>query len=192
MRKIIFDRSKLTPSKKRGSPTPAVGARSVLGAILRPSKLRLRMLFSGISLDQKMGWRRGVSSLPLILILGGLITTMALGATLLVFLVNNANLGERASAEALAIARSGIDDGILQVLRNKNCPDASCLASYEVSLDNRTAAVTICKDFCDGICKHTIISIAQVLTNHKKIKAILETDPITGEVLIESIADMPL
>jgi len=134
----------------------------------------------------------GVSSLPLILILGGLITTMALGATLLIFLVNNANLGERASAEALATARSGIEDGILRVLRNKNCPDVSCPASYNVVLDTWTAAVTICKDSCDGIGKHTIISTSQVLTNQKKIKAILEADPKTGEVLIESITDMPL
>ena len=145
-----------------------------------------------ISLDQKMGWRSGVSSLPLILILSSLIITMALGATLLVFLVNNANLGERASAEALSTARSGIDDGILRVMRNKNCPDAACPASYEVILDNRTAVVTICKDSCDGAGKHTIISISQVLTNQKKIKAILEADPITGEVFIESITDIPL
>ena len=37
-----------TPSKKRGSFAPAAKALSVLGAILRPSKLRLRMLFSEI------------------------------------------------------------------------------------------------------------------------------------------------
>lgn len=134
----------------------------------------------------------GVSSLPLILILGGLITTMALGATLLVFLVNNANLGERASAEAFITARSGIDDGILQVVRNKNCPDAFCLASYNVILDGHTATVTICKDSCDGAGKHTIISTSQVLTNQKKIKAILEADPVTGEVLVESITELPI
>ena len=52
--------------------------------------------------------------------------------------------------------------------------------------------VRICKDCCDGIGKHTIISTSQVLTNQKKIKAILEADPKTGEVLIESITDMPL
>ena len=130
---------------------------------------------------------KGISSLPVILLLGGIIVTFAIGATLLIFLLNNANLGERMAAEALTAGRSGIEDGILRVIRNKNYQ-----GDYSLIVNNRTVDVKICKDTCDPIGKHIITAINAAAINRRQIKAILEVNAITGEVLIESIKEMPL
>ena len=148
-----------------------------------------------IFLRKKLPSASGISSLPVVLLLSSTILTFAIGAALLIFLLNNANLGERLTDEALISARAGVEDGILRVVRNKNCPNSSCMtspSSYTMIVNARTVTVTICKDACDGSGKTTITSVASAGVNNRQIKAILEVDAITGQALIESIKETAL
>jgi len=133
----------------------------------------------------------GFSSLPMLLLLGGIIVIFALGASLLIFSLNNANLGERLSWEALAAAQSGINDAILHVVRDQNCPDASCPANYTLLVGERSVVVTISKDF-PQIGKHTIMAEAAAGINRRKLTAILQTGDASGETIIESLQETPL
>lgn len=96
------------------------------------------------------------------------------------------------SAEALSAARSGIEDGLLRIVRNKNCPDVSCVSNYSFAVGNTSVTVTICKDTCSGSGKHTIIAVGQSLYNRRKLVAVVETNAATGEVAIESVKDLPI
>ncbi|MDP3880679.1 MAG: hypothetical protein Q8Q32_00650 [bacterium] len=140
----------------------------------------------------KFAFNKGIASLPAMLLFGGIIIEIAIASAFLVFYLNNTIYGTRLGNEALAAAQAGIDDGILQVILDKDCPNAACSASYSIDVDNRSVDVTICKDTCQGSNTHEITALGKALTRRHKIVAILSTDPYTGLVSIDSIQEEEL
>ena len=88
-----------TPSKKRGSFAPAAKALSVLGAILRPSKLRLSDLSAGRQVLFSGVWLKPKSLLIIFLVLAGLSIVWSWNEGLAIY-----NFGRLALLVLLALA----------------------------------------------------------------------------------------
>ncbi len=131
----------------------------------------------------------GVSTLPTMLLLGGIIIEIAIASAFLTYYFNITNFASRLTAEALAAARAGADDAIIRVVRNK-----SFYGSYSVEVANgRTAAVTVCNVTCPGLGsgQAKVTSTASVLNKKSRVEAVL-TITTDGQVAVNSIAEVPL
>lgn len=64
--------------------------------------------------------QKGVGTLIVVLILGGIIVEIALAGILAVTFLNSQNYGVRVSAQALASAQSGFEEAFVRIIRNKN------------------------------------------------------------------------
>lgn len=137
---------------------------------------------------EKLKGKKGVSTLPTMLLLGGIIIEIAIAIAFLTYYFNVTNSASRLSAEALATARAGLDDGIIKVVRNK---DYSNPSGYSVTVGNRVATVAVCKDTCVSG-KTQVISMASVLNKQRKLEAILTVDATTGQVTVDSIQETPI
>ena len=146
------------------------------------------MMIGFLSCDR----REGFSSLPAILFIGGLLVQIAIAMAFLLYVFSNTTFTVRFRAEALAAARAGIEDGIITIIRNKDCPTIGCTSPYTVTVGGRTATVTLCKDTCAGVGKTQIDSIGQAVTEKRFLRAILSIDSTTGAVTTESIQELPL
>lgn len=129
---------------------------------------------------------RGVSALPMILLIGGIVIEFAVSIAFLVFLVNNTNFGARLSAEALAAARSGIDDGIRRVIRN-----TSYNTTYDLTVGSRAVTVVVAAN-TPTTNKTQITATGSAGTRQRQLVAVLQIDATTGEVVIESISEQSL
>ncbi len=135
--------------------------------------------------------RKGISVLPTVLILGGIIMNVAIAAALGVFLVTRSGFGDRLSAEALAAATAGIQDGKLRIARNQNFTTGP--GGYDLVVGGRTAAISICSDLpeCGGPGKIKISSVGSAGTHKRKIEALVAVSPLGG-IDIQSVAEVPL
>jgi hypothetical protein len=136
--------------------------------------------------------RRGVASLPAIILFGGLMVEIGLAGAFLIYYLNNSLYGTRLSQAALVAAQAGIEDGMLKVILDKSCPNISCPASYSIETDSGTADVVICKDSCSGAGTTQITSTGSSLTRKHKIVAVLTVNTTTGLVTKDSITEIPL
>lgn len=126
------------------------------------------------------------------LLLGGVIIEIAIAVAFLAYYFNTTIFATRLTAEALAAAQAGVDDAIIRVVLNKNCPDSSCPSPYTLTVNRATTDVTICKDTCAGVGKHEITSTGNSLNKKKKLRAVIQVDSTTGEVRTESITEVAL
>lgn len=110
----------------------------------------------------------------------------------LVYYLNSTNFGARLSAEALTAASAGIEDALIKIVRDKNCPNINCVSPYTLDVGDRSAVITICKDSCAGSGTHQINSVGRALTQRRQLVAVVETNSVTGEVKIISIQEEPL
>lgn len=135
---------------------------------------------------------RGVASLPAIILFGGLMVEMGLAGAFLIYYLNNSLYGTRLSQAALVSAQAGIEDGVLKVVLDKNCPNINCPASYSITTESGSADITICKDTCSGAGTTEITSIGISLTRKHKIVAIVSVNSNTGLVTKQSVTEQPL
>ncbi|MBI2011080.1 MAG: hypothetical protein HYS89_02560 [Candidatus Colwellbacteria bacterium] len=132
---------------------------------------------------------KGVSALPVILLVSMIILELAIAVALTASSLSNTFYGERMASEALSAARAGAEDAIIRVIRYKNCPTTGCPASYTVTVGSRTADVTIASDGSGHI---TINSTGAAFTRKKKVQVILGVNSSTGEVKLQSFAEVAL
>mgnify|MGYP001576961993 CR=1 FL=1 len=126
------------------------------------------------------------------LLLGGVIIEIAIAVAFLAYYFNTTIFATRLTAEALVAAQAGVDDALIKIVLNKNCPDSNCPSPYTLTVSRATADVTICKDTCAGAGKHEITSIGNSLNKKKKLRAVVQVDSTTGEVRTESINEIAL
>jgi hypothetical protein len=136
--------------------------------------------------------RAGFSTLPTMLFLGGLIVEIAIAMTFLFQIFSTTHFAARLSGQAFVIAGAGIDDALIRIVRNKNCPGTGCPSSYDLEVNPGTASITICKDSCDEVGKTRIESIGSTGVQRRKIRAILSVDAVTGKIDIDSIQETSL
>src|SRR3989338_6116048 len=135
---------------------------------------------------------KGFSTLPAILFLGGLLVEIAIALTLLLHLVGQTSFAARASAEAYEAARGGLEDGIIKVVRNKQCPTSGCASPYTVSAGDQQATVSLCKDTCAGAGRTAIVSVGPALLFARNLRAVVAPDALTGKTDILSIEEVAL
>lgn len=133
--------------------------------------------------------KKGLASLPAVILFGGIVIEVAIASAFLVVYLNNSIYGTRLGNEALTAAQTGIDDGIMQVLLDKDCPNATCPSSYTIDVGDRSVDVEICKDTCQGANTHEITATGQALTRRKVLTAILNTNATTGKITLQSIIE---
>ena len=136
--------------------------------------------------------RKGVASLPAIILFGGLMVEIGLAGAFLIYYLNNSLYGTRLSQAALVAAQAGIDDGILKVILDKDCPNINCPANYSITTESGNADVVICKDSCSGSGTTQITSTGYSLTRKHKIVAILNVNNTSGLVTKVSVTEEPL
>ncbi len=131
--------------------------------------------------------RWGIASLPVILLIGSIIIEIGVAGTLLLVYLNNSLYGNRLGNEALAGAQSGIDDGIMRVILDKNLS-----ASYSLTVGRANVDVTICKDACVGLSvgQDAITATSRVLTKEHTLVAILNVSSTSGLVETVSLKEM--
>jgi len=136
--------------------------------------------------------KRGIASLPAILLFGSILIEIGIAGAFLVYYLNNSVYGTRLTNEAIVIAQTGIDDALLRIVLDKTCPNATCLAEYTLTIGRGTASVTICKDTCAGVGKDQITVIGRALTKQRQLIAIVSVDATTGLVTVDSLQDSAL
>jgi hypothetical protein len=130
------------------------------------------------------------ATLPVILLIGGLVVEIGIAGAFIAYFLSQSGFGIKLSEEALAAARAGIQDATMRIIRSKS----SVPNSYTLTIGNRSAQITICKDkktvssACDTEMtgKYEITSLGAALTKRRQIRTILRVDSYTGEVKLES------
>ncbi|MDO8429960.1 MAG: hypothetical protein Q7S73_01165 [bacterium] len=131
---------------------------------------------------------KGIAALPSILMFGGLITGVAIAISSVAYLFINSQLGIKLSSEALLVAKAGIQDASMRVVRDKFFSSAL----YTLTIGDNSVDITVCRDICVGVGKDQIISISKVRWARRKLEAIVEINSITGEVRLESLKELGL
>ncbi|PIU98560.1 hypothetical protein COS61_00745 [Candidatus Wolfebacteria bacterium CG03_land_8_20_14_0_80_40_12] len=128
--------------------------------------------------------KSGAAALVAVLLIGGLIVELGIAGIFISYYFSQSGLGIKLSEEALAAARSGIQDAEIKIIRNKNfIPSPN---PYTLTVGERTVQVDVCKDSCAGANKYQITALGMALTKRRQIQAIFYVDDNTGEVKLES------
>jgi hypothetical protein len=144
--------------------------------------------------------KRGAAALLTVLAIGGIVVEIGIAGLIIIYYLGQSGFGVKFSAEALAAAEAGIQDGLIKIVRNKNVDYTSSGSPYTITVGSRTAQVTICKDLrtvtaaCDtaNSGKHEITSLGIAFTKRRELRAILNVNSTNGEVKVESIQEIAL
>ncbi|PIR87706.1 MAG: hypothetical protein COU10_03180 [Candidatus Harrisonbacteria bacterium CG10_big_fil_rev_8_21_14_0_10_45_28] len=128
--------------------------------------------------------RRGAAALPVILLLGGIVVEIGVAGAVLLFYLNNSLYGSKLASEALALAQSGSNEAVRQVILNKGT-----LGPIGMSVGNGSFAVTISRDCVANSCTVTATSLGRVLNREHTIVTTMLVNDDTGEVDIQSIEE---
>lgn len=141
-----------------------------------------------IILNQK----NGIAALPLVLMLGGLITVVTTSLLMANLLSTQSEFGLRLNSQAFAAAQSGIQDALLRIARDK-----TFASSYTMNFsDGSTVDVAVCRDaiapVCVGLGKDRVSATGKSQGRNRKFQAIVNVDSVTGEMILESITEVAL
>ena len=140
--------------------------------------------------------KKGVAVLPAILVMGVVIIGLALTGILVVRLINQSTFGIRLAAETGAAAQAAVDDANLRLLQgnltvNKSCSDEEGFASdsnYSFTIGRATVEVFVCKTVCGlDVCQYEVRADAKALFVKRRLKAVLDADPLTKQIKVSSI-----
>ncbi len=134
---------------------------------------------------------KGVVALVTVLLLGAVLTEIALAGMFVVYVLNTSSFGLRSSSVALAAAQSGVDDALLQLVRNKDYVGSySLLPSLDTTVDVVNAGLP-CGSVLPILPKSvTITSKGIAGLQRRKLQADVVVDCATGEVRVVSIKEI--
>lgn len=125
---------------------------------------------------------RGQAVLSTVFLIGGIIILVGLGLAVLASSFINSTYGFQAALRAQAVASSGIHDGLMQLVRNKDFAD---VVGYTVPLGADSAAVTVTQN-APATGEATIYSTATVSQRRRAIKVVVSIDSTYGRVTVVS------
>lgn len=132
--------------------------------------------------------RIGQASLPVVLLISGILIVIAVVGSIIAVSLGNSVLGARLSAKALFAAETGANDAIALVERGCVLSN-TCPSSYTITVDSQSSAeVTITNN--SGLV--TIDSVGSAGSRESKIQAVLGVDQTTGLVGVRSFGEIPL
>jgi hypothetical protein len=121
----------------------------------------------------------GQAALSTMLVIGGLISLIALTLIVVIFSYISSSYGFQYSQKAFAVANAGADDALIQLIRNKSFENQT---GYSVNVSNDIATVQVVQNSPQSG-QVTIISTANVLNYKSKVKVVVSIDS-NGEVRI--------
>lgn len=133
----------------------------------------------------------GVATLPVILLISSIVIELTIAGVIVSALLTNTVFSSKLSAEAISAARAGAQDGIVKIIRYKNCNATSCggTVPYSLTLGRATVLVEMVDN---GDYTITVKSTATVVTRKKKVEALIGVDSITGKINVISISEKPV
>lgn len=152
--------------------------------------------------------QKGIVTLPIILLIGGIVMELTIAGVVVATLINNTIFSERLSAEALAAAHAGVQDAMVKIIRYNcfsgmsiGCPSDDSLSPDVLDLSNdRIAEVYISDrmstdsdgDGTDDTFSFVIDSVGTVLARKKRIEAKVGINPNSGKISIISLEEVPI
>jgi hypothetical protein len=121
----------------------------------------------------------GQAALATMLVIGGLISLIALTLVVIISSYISSSYGFQYSQRALAVANAGADDALIQLTRNKSFENQT---GYTVNVSNDTATVQVIQNSPQSG-QVTIISIANVLNYKSRVRVIVSIND-NGEIRI--------
>jgi len=121
----------------------------------------------------------GQAALATMLVIGGLISLIALTLVVIISSYISSSYGFQYSQRALAVANAGADDALIQLTRNKSFENQT---GYTVNVSNDTATVQVIQNSPQSG-QATIISIANVLNYKSRVRVIVSISD-NGEIRI--------
>lgn len=138
---------------------------------------------------------KGVVALSTILLLSGVIVEIGIAGAFIVYALNSANYAARLSSESLSAAKSGLEDAMIRLARNK---DFSANPFYSLEVGRGLAEVTVCSDLktvvsaCDtaNVGYTEITSLGKTFNKRRKLQSIISVDDLTGEARLVSLKEI--
>jgi hypothetical protein len=128
---------------------------------------------------------RGVAALPAILVAGAIVMEIAIAGALLAAYEANSGLGAKAGDQAFLLAQTGVEDGVMRVIMNKD----QGYICYQLPVDSQNVQVEIQKDV-PTTGQTSVWTKATVSSRTRRAKAILDVNGVTGKVDILSIEEV--
>lgn len=132
--------------------------------------------------------REGQAALSLVFLIGGIILFIGANLAFLVFAFVSSTYGFRAQNRAFMAAYGGVNDGVQQLIRNK---DFSNDGGYSVSYGTDSTAVTVSQN-SPSAGFATIVSDATIFGRRRKLQGVASVDSTTGEVNLISFSQIAL
>lgn len=123
--------------------------------------------------------------LPLVIMIGLVIVELGVAMAFLVYLSNLSSYGTRLAQEALFGSRSGVNDAILRVIRDKDWSSAG----YNITVGRATVTIIVEKNVPDTN-QDKITSTGTALIRQKKLQAVVSIDPNTATVSLVSLTEI--
>ena len=125
-------------------------------------------------------------AITVIMLVGFLVLEIAVIGLVISYLAGENGLGQRSLTQAYEVARSGVNDAVVRIMRDPTGFQA--VTSYTITIGSGSASVTV---LTVGT-KKEIESIGTVLSKHVKLIATTTVDAFSGLVSIESVSQVPL
>ncbi len=138
--------------------------------------------------------RKGQAMLTLVLLVGGAVVLIGATLAFLVFSFMTSTFGFQAANRALGVALAGANDALVQLSRNRELFVSAPSCTYNFSIGNDEATVTVLQE--DSICSGRppigskqvyIYSEATILGRRRKINMVASVNRSTGEVRVVSL-----
>jgi len=133
---------------------------------------------------------KGAVTLSMVLLVGGLIMELGIALAFVSYYLAQGGLGLRLSEEAMTAAKSGVQDAVMQIIRDSHFNPSP--NPYSLAVGSASVEITICKDTCAGTGNFQIDSVGSILTKRRKIEAVVSVDSQTGEVKLLSEKEVEL
>ncbi|KKP85895.1 MAG: hypothetical protein UR88_C0004G0002 [Candidatus Nomurabacteria bacterium GW2011_GWA1_35_8] len=131
---------------------------------------------------------KAFSVLPVVLLIGGLIVEIGISGLFISYFLGSSGFGVKISEEALSSAKSGIDDAIIKIIRNKGSVISS---PYNVNIGNNSAQISIMKDL-PSAGKYEIVSLGSAGLKRRKLTAVINVNNYDGEVKVEFMREIAI
>ena len=134
--------------------------------------------------------QKAAVTLSMTLLVGGLIVELGIALAFISYYLVQGGFGLKLSEEALAAARSRVQDATIRIIRDPNFNPSP--NPYSITIGSGSAQITVCKDICAGAGKFQVDSLGGVMNKRRQIRAIITVDSQTGRVELESEKEVSL
>lgn len=133
--------------------------------------------------------KSGIAVLPTILLIGGLVVEIGIAGLFMSYFLNSSGFGVKISEEALSAAKSGVDDAVIKIIRNKG--GTILPYPYSLSINNNSVQVWVLKD-SPLVGKYEITSLGSAGLKRRKLEAVVNIDNDNREVKVEFIREIAI